>query len=172
MQLRTTVLVGTTVLMVAILCMAGTVAEPAPPSARRTAATSASAEPVRWHTDFYEAHRVAVSLDRPLLVVFGADWCRHCGRFEKDTLRRSDISAAIDAGFVPVHLDYDRDRRIAEILEVRSLPCTVVLNPEADLLGRVVGYAGADQFHAALRSAMAVQARIRLSMSAALDRGR
>jgi thioredoxin-related protein len=105
---------------------------------------------VRWQKDLKSAHKLAVSQGKPILIVFGAEWCTYCHKLEKNVIDQPETAAYINANFVAVHLDADREKRIVEILEVDSLPCTVVLSPNADLLGRYTGYADARKFNANL----------------------
>jgi uncharacterized protein YyaL (SSP411 family) len=118
---------------------------------------------VKWQTDLHAAHRVSVANDRPMLLVFGADWCGYCKKLEQKTLGRSPVAEFVNAAFVPVHIDFDRDPRIAEVLEIKSLPCTVVLSPEADLLGRLDGYVEHEEYKQVLEQALELRARIRRS---------
>ncbi len=122
----------------------------APPFGRSPAETAGS---VKWHDNLQTAHRQAASENKPILIVFGAEWCGFCTKLEKQTLKSQDVSRYIQESFVPVHLDFDKDRRIADILEVKSLPCCVVISPEADLLGRIEGFQGPVPFHQKLMSA-------------------
>ena len=116
---------------------------------------------VQWHDDLQTAHRSAVSQDKPLLLVFGAEWCGYCKKLEQKTLGRRPMVDYVNQTFVPVHLDFDRDPQIAEILDVKSLPCTVILSPEADLLGRLEGYVEHDEYRQVLDRALEVQTRVR-----------
>ena len=59
--------------------------------------------------------------------------------------------------FVPVWLDLDQNERIAKILEVQSVPSTIVLSPEADLLGRLVGYVDVERYQNDLGAALRLQ---------------
>ena len=92
-----------------------------------------------------------------MLVVFGAQWCAYCRKLEAETLAHSSVANHVNATFVPVHLDFEKDRRIAEILEVRSLPTTVILSPEADLLGSVEGYVRPAEFSQVLQQSLDFQ---------------
>ena len=108
---------------------------------------------VDWHEDLYAAHVESVRKQRPLLIVFGARWCGYCRKLEKQTLSHRDVAQTVRAGYVPVHLDLDNDAHIARILEVKAVPCTVILSPQADLLARQAGYADADKFQGLLHAA-------------------
>lgn len=95
---------------------------------------------IAWFHDLYEAHKVSVSTGRPLLIVFGAEWCHYCRELDTKTLTNPPLASYISANFVPVHLDADRDKRVAEILKAKPIPCTVVLSPDAKLVARIFGY--------------------------------
>jgi len=96
--------------------------------------------PVEWQTDLRVAHKIAVQQNKPMLVVFGADWCTYCKKLEKQTLYVPEMANYINSSFIPVHLDADKDKRVMEILKIEGLPCSVVLSPKADLLGKIKGY--------------------------------
>ncbi len=101
---------------------------------------------IRWQTDLKIAHEISLELNRPMLVVFDADWCNYCRKMEQTTLSEPKLISQINNDFVPVHLNLDDHGRIAEILEVNRIPCTVALSPRADLLGRLTGYVGLKQY--------------------------
>ncbi|HEX6986438.1 MAG TPA: thioredoxin family protein [Planctomycetaceae bacterium] len=137
------------------------VAPAAEPAAKKSAVT--------WQSDLKAAQKQAVQTGRPMLIVFGADWCTHCGRFEENTLGNPTMAGYINREFVPVHLDFDKEQKTADILEVEALPCTVILSPEADLLGKVVGAKQPKDFWEALQDAKDEQNRIRQARFAAGD---
>jgi thioredoxin-like negative regulator of GroEL len=120
----------------------------------------ASGVGIAWFHDLHEAHKVAEATGRPLLVVFGADWCHYCKEMERTTLADPTMVAYVGAHFVPVHLDKDRDKRVADILKVKPIPCTVVLSPNADLLGTVVGYQDVKKYRGELEKTRQRYARL------------
>ena len=103
-----------------------------------------------WQTDLKVAHRLSQQTNKPMLFVFGADWCTWCKKLEKSTLTDRELVTYINSHYVPIHIDADRDPRVVEILEADSLPCAVILSPNADLLGRINGYKDAAGYRAAL----------------------
>jgi len=117
-------------------------------------ALAAEAPPggIHWQTDLRAAHRLSQQTNKPMLFVFGADWCTWCKKLEKSTLTDRELVAYINANFVPIHIDADRDPRVVEILEAEALPCAVVLSPNADLIGRIRGFKDAAGYRAALAS--------------------
>lgn len=110
---------------------------------------------VHWQKDLKTAHKLALSQGKPILLVFGAEWCTYCHKLEKNVIDQPETAAYINANFIPVHLDADHEKRVVEILEVGSLPCTVVLSPNADLLGRFEGYAEGKKYTANLEKSVA-----------------
>ncbi|WP_417849680.1 thioredoxin family protein [Thalassoglobus sp.] len=115
---------------------------------------SQQAEPeLNWQSDLQAAHKVATAQNKPMLLVFGADWCHYCKKLERETLNSKELSAYVNQSFVPVHIDVDKDKKVAQILKVSGLPCTIVLSPNADLLGRIDGFHTASPFHKQLEAA-------------------
>lgn len=142
------------------------------------AGTVRSAEPssggksaVAWQHDLKAAQKLAAKTGRPMLVVFGADWCTHCHKFEETTLANPKMAGFINEEFIPVHLDFDESEETAQVMEVEAIPCTVILSPEADLLGKVVGAKPAKDYWEALQDARDEQSRIRQARYAAATGG-
>ncbi|MHC4875612.1 MAG: thioredoxin family protein [Planctomycetota bacterium] len=136
-------------------------AETASKSTDSTVATATkSAAGVKWQTDLKAAHQLSVALNRPMLIVFGADWCSYCRKMERTTLAEADVIKQINAKFVPVHLDLDDNGHTAEILEVKRIPCTVALSPRADLLGRLTGYVSRKQYGESLNRVLDLHRKV------------
>ena len=137
------------------------------------AATAGAAEPpagpVHWQTDLKAAHEASVESDKPMVIVFGAEWCGYCRKLESETLSDRALAGSLNTRFIPVHLDFDEHRKVAEVLEVKSIPHVVVLSPEADLLGRVVGYRDRKSFTGSLAKARVMHDRLRKLRVAAGD---
>ncbi|SFI16949.1 thioredoxin family protein [Planctomicrobium piriforme] len=143
--LLSSVVVASFVAAFAIVTLAG------PPGAAKPPAGAPAG--IKWHTSLQTAHKQAVAENKPLLIVFGAEWCGFCKKLEKQTLNTPELSKYINDTFVAVHLDLDKEKKIGEILEVHALPCTIVLSPNADLLGRINGYETAAPFQKKLVAA-------------------
>lgn len=127
---------------------------------------AAAAEPV-WQNDLKSAFARSAKEGKPVLVLFGAEWCHYCHKQDDETLTDAAVKKALADGFVPVRLDVDDHQRIAKILEVSTLPQAVILAPNADLLGRAKGYHTPTQFGTALSKATAKHAARTARLAAA-----
>jgi uncharacterized protein YyaL (SSP411 family) len=125
---------------------------------------------VQWQPDLKAAHAAAVAQNKPILIVFGAEWCTYCHKLEREVINQPEMAKYINDNFVPVHLDLDHDKQAAEILKVESLPCTVVVSPKAELLGRVTGYQDADKFGKKLAQAEAKYREVQTAAAAGTTR--
>ncbi|QDU11807.1 thioredoxin family protein [Gimesia aquarii] len=127
----------------------------------KTRSASQTEDPINWHTDLETAHQASLKSNKPIFIVFDASWCTYCRKLEKDTLSDPRMAKYLNQAFEPVHLDFDKDREIANVLKVKSIPCTVILSSEADLLARQIGYSKVPRYHAMLEKARKLQAVIR-----------
>jgi uncharacterized protein YyaL (SSP411 family) len=138
-------LIGSSLLVGSISSLAE--AGPPPPS------PSGSAK-VQWQKNLKTAQKLAIQQDKPMMIVFGASWCTYCHKLDRETFADKRIASFIEREFIPVHLDFDKESKIAKILEVERLPCTVFLTPQADLIHRAEGYANVKAFQSTLSSVL------------------
>jgi thioredoxin-related protein len=110
---------------------------------------------IRWQPDVHTGQRVSQETHKPMLLVVGANWCTWCRKLEQTTLSDARLDNYINANFVPIHLDADRDSRMVQALHAESLPTAVILSPNDDLLGRITGYKDVAGYQAALAVAAA-----------------
>lgn len=125
---------------------------------------------VKWQKSLKTAQKLALQQDKPIMVVFGASWCTFCHKLERETLAERRTAAMIEREFIAVHLDFNKEERVAKILEVERLPCTVVLTPEADLLLKFEGFAEPKEFQSSLASALEKRAEIKQVRSESVRR--
>jgi len=130
------------------------------PAALVTADEPTVARGINWQPDLHTAHGVAVKEQKPILLVFGAEWCGFCKKLEQTTLADRDLAKYINETFVAVHLDADKDTRACEILSISSLPCTAVLSADAELLEKFVGYCEKGDYYKKLAAAKQLHARL------------
>jgi thioredoxin-related protein len=133
---------------------------------------SQSAPSIQWIYDLKSAHEQSKETGKPLLIVCGGPWCVYCKKLEKEVLGHPIIAKYINKTFIAVHLDSEKDQRAVQILEVKSLPTTVILSPEADLLGSVEGFVKPRDYASVLKQAVDFQKTLREDSAPALSRGK
>jgi len=121
---------------------------------------------IQWQTNLNEAHQDAVLENKPMLIVFDADWCKYCEKMDDKTFHDSSVSSYVNDKFIPVRLDLAENAKVAEILEIERIPCTIALSPRADLLGQIVGYVNTVQYRETLGRVRALQARVERKLAA------
>lgn len=138
------------------------VAARASSAAGEPAATSGAedGQPIHWYAGLKIAHEESQRTGRPMLIVFKAEWCEHCKKLDRQTLSDGRVARYINESFVPVELDLEQDADIAKALEVERIPCTLALNPQADLLGRIVGFVDDAQLRSALVKVRTLHERV------------
>ena len=109
---------------------------------------------VQWQKSLKSAQKLAIQQDKPMMIVVGASWCTYCHKLDRETFADKRIATFIEREFIPVHLDFDKEAKVAKILEVERLPCTVFLTPQADLILRTEGYANVKDFQSTLSSVL------------------
>lgn len=124
------------------------------------AAEPATGPGVAWSPNLKAAHGVAVRDNKPLLLVFGAEWCHFCKKLEQESLAHPALARYINDTYVPVHLDYDKDERAREILKVERLPCTVLVTKDAEILDRFEGYLPPAELYRKLSAAKQVHLKL------------
>lgn len=152
---------------ISLVAVTGLVAFSGLVDSARAAEPAVAKSTVNWQANLDAAHAKALQSGRPMMIVFRADWCVHCNRFESTTLTNPTMAKFINKNFVSVKMDFDKEKKAARILEVKALPCTVILSPKADLLKRIVGTKVPKDFWEALQDAKDKQAQIRQARFAA-----
>jgi uncharacterized protein YyaL (SSP411 family) len=138
--------------------------------AAQLASAATGTTKVQWQKSLKAAQKLALQQDKPMMVVFSASWCTFCHKLDRETFADKRISSFIEREFVPVHLDFDKEPKVAKILEVERLPCTVFLTPQADLLLRTEGFANAKDFQSTLSSVLDKRTEIQQVRASTISR--
>lgn len=92
--------------------------------------------------DGYEAGQVkAKELDRPMILLFTASGCGPCRQLKKNVLTKDEVHAALQAGFVPVQIDFSDQSSsnpnipIARQYGVQGFPTVLAVSSDGKDLG-------------------------------------
>ena len=98
--------------------------------------------------DVYEnAKKTAKKENKSMILVFGANWCVWCQKFEHDTLTSSrSISAVESHDAIIVKINVDKNQSTAGKYGVKSIPCTILVDKNENEIKRKVGYMNVRDF--------------------------
>ena len=98
-------------------------------------------QPMHWEISLDAAKRTASQSGRLVLIEFSAPWCLQCRVMENEVFDQPGIGRAIEANYVPVHLNYDYAKETAKQYGVTMLPTTVLIapTPQGELLDVIAG---------------------------------
>lgn len=110
----------------------------------------ASAADVAWRKDLRQAGIEAQRTGKPILMQVTAEWCGYCHKMIDEVFTQEAVAGRINASFIPVLLDADRNPRAVELIGIESFPSTIIISPELNVIGRVEGFHQANAFLAKL----------------------
>ena len=105
---------------------------------------------VPWRTDLSKARAEAAGAGRPVLVYFTATWCGPCQGMKRTTWSDARVETALRS-YVPVKIDIDQQKELAQRYAVDGIPYFVVLDREGIARRTSVGAMDADEFLAWLK---------------------
>ena len=117
---------------------------------------------IQWVKSYKQGQDLAQSLNRPLIVNFGADWCVACDEFDAQVFQHPMIRERMEQEFVTVAIDVDNPVAGSEDavrrFEVAGLPRVAFETPEGLFL-RELSFEGAmevEDFHRRLEQVLSV----------------
>lgn len=98
---------------------------------------------VDWRASYNSAVVEARDSGKPLLVVFGADWCGPCQQMKAQVYSDMKVTDTIETGFVPVHVDMTSDgladQELANRYSVQGYPTMLILDTNGDVISESLG---------------------------------
>jgi thioredoxin-related protein len=111
-----------------------------------TAVRAAESPPeIEWYS-YAQGLEQARQTGKHLLVNFSADWCIYCKKMKKETYTDPDVIAYINEHFVPVMVDTQKEKQIANQYYVRGLPTIWFLTSEGAKISNLPGFVDAPMF--------------------------
>ena len=90
--------------------------------------------------DYDEAITAAERLDRPILVVLGAEWCGPCKQLEKELEQPSSV--VLFRSWIVVKIDIDNEAALAEEWQVSAVPAFRILGMDQEVAASNEGFGG------------------------------
>ncbi|MBN1880148.1 protein-disulfide reductase DsbD [bacterium] len=111
---------------------------------------SSESEASNWRSDLLSAINDAKKLNKPILLDFGAEWCVQCKELEHKTFADPQVKRRL-ADMIAVKVDCTkaRDDKVKATLAeytVNGLPTVILLDAQAQELGRFTGFLPPDGF--------------------------
>jgi thiol:disulfide interchange protein len=109
---------------------------------------------VNWVTDYDQGLATAASKQEPVLLAFKATWCGPCRTLENEVFAKPAAGKAL-SGWVPIHVDIDKERALASKYEISGVPTLVALSPDGKEIARTGGAMSLAEFGQFLAAAEA-----------------
>ena len=105
---------------------------------------------VNWREDLAQAQAEAKSRDLLLWIQFTGPWCINCRRMDRATFVHAGVVVQSRDSFVPVKLRSDEHEALAQSLGLTSLPSTVIVRPNGEVVEKYEGYIEPEAFEITL----------------------
>jgi protein disulfide-isomerase len=123
---------------------------------------AASAEDARQGIQFIDGFEPGVAAadesGKPMLVFFGAKWCRYCQQMSGEAFEQPSV-VELSAEFVCVRVDADAEPDVCHDFGVDGYPTIQFISPGGVLLNRIKGKKSAPQLAQEMQAALQAVAR-------------
>jgi thioredoxin-related protein len=103
------------------------------------AAASAADKGIQWR-DYAEGMAIGERDGKKIFLHFYADWCTVCERLGNTTFKDPAVVAYLNEHFVPIYVNSDENRKVAQRYFVRALPTTWFLTDTGQNISNLPGF--------------------------------
>jgi YHS domain-containing protein/thioredoxin-related protein len=114
---------------------------------------------IAWREDLAQAQAEAKSRDLLLWIQFTGPWCINCRRMDRSTFVHQGVINHSRDSFVPIKLRSDEHEALAMSLGLTSLPSTVIVRPNGEVVERYEGYVEPETFEVTLGAVLRREGR-------------
>ena len=93
---------------------------------------------LNWEHNFQNALKTAKKEKKLVYLFIGADRCKHCDRFKKQTLSNKTLIEAMKKEYVLLYMSRDQ-HEIPEGFERYGVPMHYFLTPEGKIIAKIQG---------------------------------
>jgi YHS domain-containing protein/thioredoxin-related protein len=129
------------------------------PIADPRALAADDAPKIDWRQDLGQAQAEAKSRDLLLWIQFTGPWCINCRRMDRATFLHAGVVTRSRDQFVPIKLRSDEHEALAQSLGLTSLPSTVIVRPNGEVVEKYEGYIEPDTFEVTLAAVLRREGR-------------
>ena len=113
------------------------------------------AGPITWLKEEEPARAAAIAQKKPVIIDFGAEWCKACKELDEvtwpDPRVRGEISRFVAIKADATDDDNEETKRLTKKYNVRGLPTVVVLDSEGVEKVRFTEFVDANKLAAAIK---------------------
>jgi len=92
-----------------------------------------------WLHSLEDAKKKAIIENKLILVDFWATWCGPCNKMDSSTWSNTEVKSLM-LNFIPVKIDLDSNRALANKYDVRAIPYVLILDANGKVIYDKVGY--------------------------------
>ncbi|MCE9583144.1 MAG: thioredoxin fold domain-containing protein [Planctomycetes bacterium] len=92
---------------------------------------------------------------RLVQVDWTAEWCGWCKKLEKETYSDAEVQKYINATFINVRMDKDKNAELAAKLNVGGIPALLFIDGDGRIVGRIVGFRAKEPYLKAVKEIQA-----------------
>ena len=126
---------------------------------------------INWREDLGQAQAEARSRDLLLWIQFTGPWCINCRRMDRATFVHPGVMTRSREQFVPLKLRSDEHEALAVSLGLNSLPSTVIVRPNGEVVEKYEGYIEPETFEVTLADVLRREGRSPEQLAAKAKKG-
>ena len=103
---------------------------------------------VAWAGSYASAQQSAADSGKPMVLFFNGEWCVPCRVMKRQVWADEEVTASVNAGFVPMSVDVDapESAELMERYQVKGPPVTIITDAEGNALRWHAGGMGKGEF--------------------------
>ena len=100
--------------------------------------SSLNAVELNWEHNYYHALESAKKEKKMVYLFIGADRCKHCDRFKKETLSNNTLIERMKKEYILLYMSRDQ-HNIPDGFEKYGVPMHYFLTPEGKIIAKIQG---------------------------------